>query len=113
MTIYNCRELWADYALRKLRESEKAAAESGVSDRRIYGPTKRLVPSRWSNASPILTTTSHSFNGAGAGSVSSRGDNLHPHISNALGLSTTSATFTPPAAITSTTPTGLPINSAL
>lgn len=42
MTIYNCRELWADYALRKLRETEKAATESGVSDRLHLWPDKAL-----------------------------------------------------------------------
>ncbi len=42
MTVYTDRELWADYAIRKLREAEEAAAEAGVSDRLHLWPDKAL-----------------------------------------------------------------------
>jgi len=42
MTPYTDREVWVDYAVRKLREAETAAAEVGVSDRLHLWPDKAL-----------------------------------------------------------------------
>jgi len=42
MTPYTDREVWADYAVRKLREAEGAAAEVGVLDRLHLWPDKAL-----------------------------------------------------------------------